>query len=93
MILIIGKYLTRPVLLGGEELPDDRPELRAEVVAVEPPLEQRVRAAVLHVVAEPVRFGAEAVALNDQADSLGAALRGVGDLARKQEDLKGKSCG
>ena len=87
----IVKILTGPVLLGGEELPDDRPELRAEVVAVEPPLEQRVRAAVLNVVAEPVRFGAEAVALNDQADSLGAALRGVRDLARKQEDLKGKS--
>ncbi len=67
---------------------DDGPELRPEVVAVEPLLVERVRRSVLDEVSEPVPLRVEPLALHHQADGVRLALRRVRDLAGQKKHLR-----
>jgi hypothetical protein len=78
-------------LLRGEELPNDRAELRSKIVAVEPPLEEDVGGwdpVMLDEISKSVRFRSETFSLDHQTYRVLKSLRGMRNSTGQKENLK-----
>ena len=73
-----------------KELLDDRTQLSAQVVAIEPPLKEglRGRASVfLDKISESVRFAFKTFSLDHQSHCIGISLRGVRNPSGQKKNL------